>query len=321
MRLIMMGTGPFAVPTFESLLASEHHVVALFTRPSAELQTHGKRKTAPNPMREAAERAGIQVSAPPDVNSPESRTQLAELAGDLLVVCDYGQILAPETLAVTRLGGINLHGSLLPKYRGAAPVNWAIWRGETETGVTVIHMTPRLDAGPALVQVSTEIGPDETTVDLEPRLARLGVQPVADAIGMLEQWDGRTPLGTPQDPSLATRARRLRKSDGAISWSRTAHEIYCQFRALQPWPGVFTHLHSPATEPLRIILDRIQPLDASMGCAAPGTIMNTSDNALLVAAGGGSVAVYRLKPAGGRVMEAAEFLRGRPVAVGDILSG
>ena len=146
MRIVVMGTGGFAVPTFQSLANSDHEVLALITRPP-----HG-RKPPPNPMRLAAEALGIPVEMPASVNSPQAREYLTQLAGDLFVVCDYGQILSDETLALARLGGVNLHGSLLPAYRGAAPVNWAIYDGCTETGVTIIHMTPRLDAGPCLVQ-------------------------------------------------------------------------------------------------------------------------------------------------------------------------
>ena len=166
MRLVMMGTGPFAVPTLESLLDSSHEVVALVTRPSVAAQTRGKTKAPPNPMRELAESRGLPVLDPVNVNEDSFRPALIALRPELLVVCDYGQILSPAALSVAPLGGINLHGSLLPKYRGAAPVQWAIWRGEQETGVTVIHMTPRLDAGPNLAQLTTAIGPAETAAEL-----------------------------------------------------------------------------------------------------------------------------------------------------------
>ena len=165
MRLILMGTGPFAVPSFQSLLHSRHQVVAVVTRPVPPAR--GRRKGPVNPVREMELNKHVPILDPPDVNAAAPRSQLAKFEADVLVVCDYGQILSVETLAVARLGGINLHGSLLPKYRGAAPVNWAIWHGEKETGVTVIHMTPRLDAGPCLAKQQTPIGPNEDAEQLE----------------------------------------------------------------------------------------------------------------------------------------------------------
>ena len=178
-----MGTGPFAVPMFERLLAAQAKRIALVTRPDRPV--HARGSAVRNPMRELAQKHGLPVFEPEDVNSAESREQLAAYAADLFVVCDYGQILSRDTLALARLGGINLHGSLLPKYRGAAPIQWAIYHGETETGVSVIHMTPQLDAGPVLVQRATPIGPTETAAELEPRLAALGADAVDDALAML----------------------------------------------------------------------------------------------------------------------------------------
>ncbi len=314
MRIVMMGTGPFAVPTFHWLLDSPHDVAVLVTRPTPAVRTRGR--LPPNPMRELAQQRGIQVLAPDDVNASAAEKQLASLRPDLLVVCDYGQILSPATLAVAPLGGINLHGSLLPKYRGAAPVAWAILQGETRTGVSVIHMTPRLDAGPCLVQRATAIGEDETAAELEVRLAGLGVEAVADAIGLLAGWDGSSPLGTPQDASRATRAPRLKKSDGLVDWSRRAAEIRNQVRALQPWPGTFTFWRRGGEKTQRMILNRVTLADAADG-APSGSVIRAAGDQLWIAAGQGAVAVQRMQPAGKRVMETAELLRGYPIRVGD----
>ncbi len=176
MRLILMGTGPFAVPVFDTLARSAHDVLAVVTRsvPPAV----GRRKEPANPVRERFAAMDVPLLAPDDANTTELSSRLAELEPDLLVVCDFGQILASHVLAAVRLGGINLHGSLLPRYRGAAPVNWAVWNGESETGVTVIHMTPRLDAGPALTTARTAIDPEEDAAQLERRLSQLGIEPV-----------------------------------------------------------------------------------------------------------------------------------------------
>ncbi|MGD9126443.1 MAG: methionyl-tRNA formyltransferase, partial [Planctomycetia bacterium] len=181
MRLLMVGTGPFAVPTFRVLHDSYHEMVALVTTP---VRTHrGKPIPGSNPMREVAENLGLPIYAPEDINSPETIARLLEFQADLMIVCDYGYILSPEALATARLGGVNLHASLLPKYRGAAPINWAIYNGETESGVTVIHMTPRVDAGPCIAQVSVPVGVEEDAIHLEKRLQEIGSWLVHRAIG------------------------------------------------------------------------------------------------------------------------------------------
>ena len=217
MRLIMMGTGPFAVPTYQQLYEARHDVALLVTRP---LRSHRGKEVGPvSAMRDIAHEHATPIYDPEDINAAESRQCLAAVAADLLVVCDYGQILAPETLATARLGGINLHGSLLPKYRGAAPINWALLNGETETGVTVIHMTPRVDAGPCIAQAVTSIAPEETAVELEAKLAESGAWLVRRTLDALAEgrWEA-----LPQDPALASKAPRLKKTDGAIDWARPA---------------------------------------------------------------------------------------------------
>ena len=202
MRTVMLGTGGFAVPTCCGLLESTHDVLAVVSRPPRAAAGRSRASTARNPMRELAERHGLTLHLPADINSTQGLSLLQQLQADLLVVCDYGQILSAAALATTRLGGINLHASLLPKYRGAAPVNWALYHGETTTGVTVIHMNPQLDAGPCLIQEATPIDPQEDAVQLESRLAKLGCAAVQRAIEQLAGWDGQSPLGQVQDQTL-----------------------------------------------------------------------------------------------------------------------
>jgi methionyl-tRNA formyltransferase len=237
---------------------------------------------------------------------------LRQLRPDLFIVADYGQILSPETLAIAPLGGLNLHGSLLPKYRGAAPINWAIYRGETETGVTVIHMTPALDAGPCLVQARTPIGPDETAAELEPRLAELGAPLVCRTIDALQAGEVKPIV---QDPELVTKARRLRKSDGDINWSRSGQQVKNQVRALQPWPGCFTFWHRPGGAPLRLIISRAAVCPALVA-AEPGTVLEAAGDRLVVVAGKDAVNLEVLQPSGKRPLSTAEFLRGYPVGEG-----
>jgi methionyl-tRNA formyltransferase len=317
----MLGTGPFAMPAFAALFDAGHDVPALITRPTPPAK--GRHKGPLNPMRDLAESRGISVLAPESINTPDARQQLAELMPEVLVVCDYGQILSRESLAVAPLGGINLHGSLLPKYRGAAPVQWAIWNGDTETGVSVIHMSPRLDGGPILAVRSTPIGPDETTPELESRLSTLGVEAVLEAIAILQAWDRSSPIGMPQDPQLATKAPRLTKQDGAVDWSHSAERIRNQVRALTPWPGTYTHWLGQG-EPLRLILERVRIVEHTgqqVGGlhSEPGEVTISHGDQLVIATGDGTLAIEKLQPAGKRVMDASEFLRGHPLKPGDRL--
>jgi methionyl-tRNA formyltransferase len=208
-----------------------------------------------------------------------------------------------------------LHASLLPKYRGAAPINWAIYHGETETGVTVIHMTPQIDAGPAIAQAAVMIGAEETAVDLEPRLAALGAPLVLQCIEQLAADEAR-PIS--QDPTLATRAPRLRKTDGLADWTRSSVALHNQVRAMVPWPGTYTFWARPAGEPLRLILNQVNVArDPRPASAAAGEIVEAAAGQLSVATGDGVLAIERLQPAGKRILSAAEFLRGYPVRPGE----
>ena len=312
MRLVMMSTGPFAVPTFRGLYEMDHTVVALVTKP-VEPQ-RGRRPVPLSPMRDIAHEHGTPIFDPEDVNSEQPRARLAGFQADLLVVCDYGRILSAATLATSRLGGINVHGSLLPKYRGAAPINWALYHGETETGVSVIHMTPRLDAGPVIAQARTPVEPDETAVELEARLAEIGAWLVRRAIDAIEA--GRLEA-LPQDPALASKAPRLKKTDGLIDWTRPAAAIKDQVRAVQPWPKAYTFWRRPGGPPLRLILGPVFVADAPQCDARPGAVLEAAGDHLVVAAGQGAVRLSSVQPAGKRVLSVAEFLRGNRVQPGE----
>lgn len=318
MRLILMGTGAFALPAFRALLNSPHRVLAIVTRPVPP--PAGRRQTPANPVRESFAEAGVPIHAPADVNGAPAQAALRALEPDLFVVCDFGQILADATLKIAPAGGINLHGSLLPRYRGAAPVNWAIWNGDTETGVTVIHLTAHLDGGPCLTTARTPIDPQEDAPALEQRLARLGVAPVLQAVGMLAQWNGRTALGTPQDARQASRARRLRKTDGEVDWTQPATRLVNQVRALRPWPGTFTTWLRP-DRPLRLMLERVSLAwePAAHPDVVPGTVLAADGNRLVVATGQGYLAIHLVKPAGKRTMEVRAFLHGYDLCAGDRL--
>jgi methionyl-tRNA formyltransferase len=255
------------------------------------------------------------VWTPESVNLPESQARLTNLHADLLVVCDYGEILRPATLATTRLGGINLHGSLLPKYRGAAPVQCAILHGETETGNTVIQMTPGLDAGPCLAQERTPIDPDEDAAELEKRLSQLGAESV---LRVVDELAAGTAKPIEQNPSEASKAPRLTKEQGAIDWSHPAAEIKNLVRAVQPWPRAYTFWHRDDATPMRLNIDRVQLASAPSANAIPGQVVDTTGR-MLVATGDGALEILAVQAAGKRAMSAAEFLRGTRVSVGERL--
>jgi methionyl-tRNA formyltransferase len=315
MRLVMMGTGRFAVPTFEALLSSPHKVVALVTRP----QRRGRGGRPPlNPMREAAERVGIRLLDPPSINHESAVAAMQQMEADLMVVCDYGQILSSAALATTRLGGANLHASLLPAYRGAAPINWAIYDGRKETGISVIHMTPKLDAGPVLLQRRVPIGLAETAVEVETRLAQIGAGAILESIELLDAWDGTTTIGRVQVDQQATKAPRLRKEDGLVDWNRTATEIFNQVRAFQPWPGTYTFF-SRGGKARRLILHEVTPLEAGTTEPEPGSIVESSSDDLIVTTGCGRLKLRCLQPEGKKRLSGAEFVRGYQIGVGSRL--
>jgi methionyl-tRNA formyltransferase len=317
-----MGTGPFAVPMFRELLASPHACVAVVTRPD---HAPPGRRPPPNPMREAATAAGLGILDPERVNDPAVAAALAALRPDLFVVCDYGQILSRDLLGVPPLGGINLHGSLLPRHRGAAPVQWAIRSGDAVSGVSVIHMTPALDAGHVIVARSTPVGPRETAAELEPRLAALGAGAVIDAIERMQAAVAATGsvagIGVAQDAALATRAPRLAKHDGIVDWTQPAATIERLRRALEPWPRLTTFFTRGDGQRQRLVLEDVEEMPAAdHGPTLPGTVLDTSGGRIVVACGEGTaLAITRVVPEGRRGMTAADFLRGSSLLPGALL--
>jgi methionyl-tRNA formyltransferase len=320
MRIVMMGTGLFAEPTLEALLASPHTVVGLVTQPDRAVgQERGSTRQTGRGMKNIALEHGVPVLQPESINTPEGVRELQALQPELLVVAAFGQILSRDVLAVPPHGGINVHASLLPKYRGAAPIAWAIYHGETQTGVTIIRMTTGLDAGDMLAQEAIDFGKDETAGDVEARLAPLGVRL---AIRVIEQIQNGTVQGRKQDPSQVTKAPKLKKENGIIDWSRTAEQVCNQIRAMQPWPTAYTYWYRAGQEPLRLIVNRASV--SSVGSPPgyePGSILLASSAPYLWVTTGLNTAVeiYELQPAGKRRMTAEDFLRGRKPQSGDRL--
>jgi methionyl-tRNA formyltransferase len=316
MRLVMMGTGTFAVPTFNALLSSPHKVVGLITQPDRAVgQQRGSTRLGSPGMKDLAVRHAVPVLQPESINTPEGVAALNAWRPDLLVVAAYGQILSRDVLAVAVHGGINVHASLLPKYRGAAPIAWAIYHGETKTGVTIIRMSIHLDAGDVLAQEAIEILPDETAGELESRLGPLGARL---ALATVERIAVGPVAGVPQDKSQATKAPKLTKEHGLIDWSRHGRDVCSQILAMSPWPTAYTFLHSAGHSPLRLIVHKVtwrqHPADGQ-----PGDLAAAGDSMQVTAADSTAVDVLELQPAGKRRMRVVEFLRGRPLKPGDHL--
>jgi len=316
LRIILMGTGPFAVPTFEAI-RKQHDVVLVVTKPVREV--HSRKGPPPAPVRQWAVKHDLPIDDPPNVNDADAVRRLAGQSADLLMVCDYGRILKPEVLETTSLGGINLHGSLLPAYRGAAPVQRAMLSGDSKTGVTVIHVTPRLDAGPILGRRETEIRDDETAGQLEERLSKLGVDLTLTCIDQLAAWDGQSTLGTVQDHAAVSKAPRLSKAEAAIDWGRNAREIDCHVRGMQPWPIAFTMLEvSENKPPLRLAILEVAPSEADCDGLSPGQIVDPKH--VVVATGDGALEIRRLRPAGKREMTGQQFAVGHRLDRGTVLA-
>ena len=311
LRLLMMGTGEFAAPAFRALCDSSHQVVGLVTQPDRTGRGHHHHV---NVMKDLALERDIEVFQPERANTDESLQRLKNFGADLFVVAAYGQILSARLLAIPRLGAINLHASLLPKHRGAAPIHYAILNGETRTGVTIFQIEPQLDAGLILGQVATEIGPDETTGDLLPRLAELAAPLTLQVIDDLEHGRAR-PIA--QDPSEVTLAPKMPKELGLIDWTRPAPRIGCHVRAMQPWPMPYTFLHHSGQPPLRLLLLRVRPAGPGNSDAAPGTVIAAASGSLVVQTGDGGLEILELQPSGKRRMSIAEFQRGHPLHPGD----
>jgi methionyl-tRNA formyltransferase len=284
-------------------------VVGLVTQPDRPIgEERGSTRQTGRGMKTLAEERHVPVFQPEKINTPEGIAFLKSLNPDLLVVAAYGQILSNDVLSSARFGGINVHASLLPKYRGAAPVAWAIYHGETETGVTIIRMTTGLDAGDMLAQEKLAIGPDETAGELEARLALLGA---TMAMNVIAQLASGTIAGIKQDRTLVTKAPKLIKEQGLIDWTRTAPEVCNQVRAMQPWPTAYTWWHRKDKSPMRLMISRCKAHAEASAGAKPGyCVIPESTMAFRIATGKGEVEILELQPSGKRRMAAGEFLRG-----------
>ena len=300
MRIVFLGSGSFAVPSLEALLDAGHDVAALVTQPDRE---KGRGRTlAPPPTKPVAESRGLPVLQPRRVREPEAQEALRRLAPELSVVVAFGQILPRSVIDIARRGTVNVHASLLPKLRGAAPIQWAIANGDTETGVTTMLIDEGLDTGPTLLSRATPIAPEETAADLEPRLARMGAELLLETVRGLE---GGTVLPVPQDHSRATLAPLLKKEDGRVDWSLPAARVASRARGFHPWPGAFTFHEGRLVKVLRV---RAAP---AAGAAEPGTITAVGPDSVTVACGEGTaVRLVEVQPESRRAMPASAWAKG-----------
>jgi len=309
MRLVFMGTPAFAVPSLEALLRSEHSIAGVVTRPD---RPKGRgQELAAAPVKLVCEREGLPLLQPHKLKDPAFLDALRAWDPELIAVAAFGRILPPAILRMPPRGCINVHASLLPKYRGAGPIQWAIINGERETGITTMLMDEGMDTGPILLQERVPIRPEETAGALSARLAEVGGRLLVETIRRLK--DG-TVTPQPQDSSQATLAPLLTKEDGLIDWKLTATDIANRVRGLSPWPGAYTFAGED-----RWVLIRASAVDRPAGAAVPGTIVQMSKDALLVATGGGLLAVTELQPASSRRMTVSQYLAGHPLAPGLIL--
>ena len=318
LRIVYMGTPDFAVPALEALIKSRDQVVGVFTNPDRP-SGRGKVLTPP-PVKVAAQQAKIPVFQPPRARGPEVIEKLKEWAPDVIVVAAYGQILKSDVLDFPRHGCLNIHASLLPKYRGAAPINWSIVRGEQETGVTIMKMDVGLDTGPMLLKKKTLIGPLDTAQDLHDRLAEIGAELIVDVMRLIH-LESLTPI--PQNDSLATWAPMLKKEDGLIDWDRTPRQVSDHIRGFNPWPGAFSFLYRPDfPSPSRIKFHLARPLTSeestALPSATPGTILRAdpSSGELFIACHNGAIRCLQLQAPGRRAVDSTDFLNGFDLQTG-----
>jgi methionyl-tRNA formyltransferase len=311
LRIAFLGSPEFACPSLRALLHDGHEIVGAVCRPDRR-SGRGLAQRA-GPVAAAARELGITLHQPERVNAPDSVQTLRSLRPDLLVVVAFGALLKPELLTAAPLGAVNLHASLLPSYRGAAPIAWAIAAGETVTGVTTMHLDEEMDAGDIILQRCVMIGPEETAGELAERLSVLGAALLAETVRRLARGDAPR---MPQDASRATHARRLEKEDGRLDWSFDAVTLHHRIRAMTPWPGAMT-----AAGGRRLLVRKARPLDLLPRPSAPvGSVLEVSrEGGLIVQTGRGALVLEVVQPGDRRVMTGAEFARGARLGPGSRL--
>lgn len=310
LRIVFCGTPAFAVPSLQRLIAEhDFDVASVVTQPDRP-RGRGREIQSP-PVKDAAVTAGIPVYQPEKIKSDEAYEYFRRLAPDAVVIIAYGQIIPPRLIAIPRLGWINLHASLLPKYRGATPINWTIVNGEARTGLTTMQIDTGLDTGPMLLKYETEIGANETAPELTARLAEAGAPLMIETLRKLA---GGEVTAAPQDNSAATFAPPMKKENGRIDWSQTAQQIYARIRGLQPWPGAFTTFRHKSAH----IWGKPAAPDET---PKPGTIVVRANGVFVVCGGESALELEFIQLEGRKRISAREFANGARLTPGERFGG
>lgn len=307
MKILFMGTPGFAVPSLEALIQAGHTLCGVFCQPDKPVGRH-QNQLQPPPVKVCAQEHGIPVFQPVKLRDGTALALIRELAPDLIVVAAYGRILPQEILDCPPMGCINVHSSLLPKYRGAAPINWAILNGDRETGVTIMHMAADLDAGDIIAQRSTPIEPNETAPELTARLAELGGKLLVETV---EALGAGSASRTPQNEGAVTLAPMLSKELSPMDFTRSAQALHDQVRGLSPWPAAVTTVGG--------VRCKIFSTQVEEGGGEPGQVLEAGKTGVLVACGQGALRILELQPDGKKRMKAADYLLGHPLEVGQVL--
>ena len=310
MKIVFFGTSTFAVASLKAVAASGHELLLVVTQPDKKKGRH--LHLTPPPIKEIATGLNIPVYQPQDVSGAESIEKLKALNADLFVVAAFGQLFKKEALAIPRKFAINLHASLLPKYRGAAPINWAIINGEKKTGISVFRLEEKMDAGDIILNKEVDIKEEDNAVTLGEKLSEIGARVLVEAVDLIEKNKASFKK---QDASLVSFAPKLKKADGILDWNQTAIQLHNRVRGLMSWPGAFTTFDGKT-----IKLLETKVIDANEKAGQPGEILKMEPGlGILVKAGSGCLAIRRLQLEGSRPMQFEEFLRGHALKIGDIL--
>jgi methionyl-tRNA formyltransferase len=310
MNIVFFGSSNFAVPSLKALLTSDHKISCVVTQPDRE-KGRGLHLSG-TVIKTVALESDLRIYQPGRINTNETIKFLKDRDADLFIVIAYGQILSEEILRLPKIFAINVHASILPRYRGAAPINWAIINGEKNTGLTVIKMTKKMDAGPIILQKEVAISEEDTSVTLEKRLSKEAGQSLLDS---LESIVNNNYSLTPQNENMVSFAPKLKKENGKIDWNKPAGEIYNLIRGCLPWPGAFTYYNSKL---LKIYKAKVSSQVLECVSSITGEVINISKEGIIVATGKDNLIIEELQIEGKRIMTAEEFITGHKICIGEI---
>ena len=311
MNIVFFGSSPFAVPSLKALKTSGHKISCVVTQ--ADRKKGRGLSLGGTAIKMVAEESNLKIYQPERINTSQAISLLEDLRPDLFVVIAYGQILSSGILNIPKIFSVNVHASLLPKYRGAAPINWALIKGEKTTGITAIKMAKEMDAGPIILQKEIEISNDDTAITLEGKLSRMAAQLVLAVLSSLEENDYNL---MPQDEDNIGFAPKLKKEDGRIDWNKPAWDIYNLIRGCISWPGAFTYYKGKL---LKIYKARVSSQVRKFASSNPGEILEASKEGIVVSTGKGNIIIEELQIEGKRRMKAEEFISGHKISAGDRL--